>query len=52
MKETKDDFGSGNKDDVKTYQDIYNEIWSYCWKHMIDHKYGAWFRIRYQIQIC
>lgn len=23
----------------------YEEIWEYCWLHLIDHKYGAWFRI-------
>ena len=28
-----------------TYWDWYERIWSYSWKHMIDHNYGAWFRI-------
>jgi len=27
------------------YWDWYERIWEYSWKHMIDHKYGAWFRI-------
>ena len=27
------------------YWDWYDRIWSYSWKYMIDHKYGAWFRI-------
>ena len=27
------------------YWKWYDRIWSYSWKHMIDHKYGAWFRI-------
>ena len=27
------------------YWDWYERIWSYSWKHMIDHNYGAWFRI-------
>ena len=27
------------------YWDIYNSLWQYSWEHMIDHKYGAWFRI-------
>ena len=27
------------------YWEWYDRIWSYSWKHMIDHKYGAWFRI-------
>ena len=28
-----------------TYWDWYERIWSFSWKHMIDHNYGAWFRI-------
>ena len=27
------------------YWEWYDRIWSHSWKHMIDHKYGAWFRI-------
>ena len=27
------------------YWDWYERIWHFSWKHMIDHKYGAWFRI-------
>jgi len=27
------------------YSDWYERIWQFSWKHMIDHKYGAWFRI-------
>ena len=27
------------------YWDWYERIWEYSWKYMIDHKYGAWFRI-------
>ncbi len=27
------------------YWDWYEMIWQFSWKHMIDHKYGAWFRI-------
>lgn len=23
----------------------YNRIWEYSWEHMVDHEYGAWFRI-------
>jgi len=33
---------------LKKYREIYEKIWHYCWSHMIDHKYGAWFRIRYE----
>ena len=27
------------------YKDWYQRIWEYSWEHMVDHKYGAWFRI-------
>ena len=27
------------------YWDWYNRIWEYSWGHMVDHQYGAWFRI-------
>ena len=27
------------------YWDWYEMIWQFSWKHMIDHNYGAWFRI-------
>ena len=27
------------------YQQWYEKIWQYSWQHMIDHQYGAWFRI-------
>ncbi|WP_137169999.1 AGE family epimerase/isomerase [Marinomonas sp. FW-1] len=27
------------------YWDKYQQLWQYSWSHMIDHKYGAWFRI-------
>ncbi len=27
------------------YWNWYERIWRFSWKHMIDHKYGAWFRI-------
>lgn len=23
----------------------YQSLWEYSWKHMVDHKYGAWFRL-------
>jgi mannose/cellobiose epimerase-like protein (N-acyl-D-glucosamine 2-epimerase family) len=29
----------------KSYWDWYNRIWEYSWMHMVDHEYGAWFRI-------
>ena len=27
------------------YGDWYRRIWQYSWQHMVDHRYGAWFRI-------
>lgn len=27
------------------YWAIYNQLWQYAWEHMIDHEYGAWYRI-------
>lgn len=29
----------------QTYRDWYQHIWTYSWQHLIDHQYGAWFRI-------
>ncbi len=28
------------------YLTHYNTLWHYSWKYLIDHEYGAWFRIR------
>ncbi|MCP1373945.1 AGE family epimerase/isomerase [Dyella lutea] len=27
------------------YREVYEKIWRYSWQHMIDHRYGAWYRI-------
>lgn len=27
------------------YWDWYQRIWNYSWQHLVDHRYGAWFRI-------
>lgn len=27
------------------YLNRYNALWDYCWNHMVDHKYGAWYRL-------
>ena len=27
------------------YQQWYQAIWQYAWKHMIDHEHGAWYRV-------
>ena len=29
----------------KQYADWYDKIWRYSWEHMIDHRYGAWYRL-------
>ena len=29
----------------QVYRDWYERIWAYSWEHMVDHQYGAWFRI-------
>lgn len=29
----------------KRYWDWYDKLWTYSWKHFVDHKHGAWFRI-------
>ena len=31
---------------IDTYREDYDRIWRWCWEHMIDHKHGAWFRVR------
>jgi len=28
------------------YRKDYNRIWQWSWTHMIDHEYGAWFRVK------
>ena len=30
----------------ETYLEDYRRIWRWSWDHMIDHKYGAWHRVR------
>lgn len=27
------------------YWDWYDRIWDYAWSHMVDHSYGAWYRV-------
>lgn len=29
----------------EVYWDWYERIWSYSWRHLVDHRYGAWYRI-------
>lgn len=29
----------------QVYRDWYQRIWDYSWQHMVDHQYGAWYRI-------
>jgi mannose/cellobiose epimerase-like protein (N-acyl-D-glucosamine 2-epimerase family) len=28
-----------------TYWEWYDRMWAYSWQHLVDHQYGAWFRI-------
>ena len=30
----------------ETYREDYNRIWRWSWDNLIDHHYGAWFRVR------
>jgi mannose/cellobiose epimerase-like protein (N-acyl-D-glucosamine 2-epimerase family) len=30
---------------LDTYDVWYGKLWAYAWDHLIDHRYGAWFRI-------
>jgi mannose/cellobiose epimerase-like protein (N-acyl-D-glucosamine 2-epimerase family) len=27
------------------YWDWYDKLWAYSWQHLVDHRYGAWYRI-------
>ena len=27
------------------YWDWYDQLWSYAWRHFVDHRHGAWYRI-------
>lgn len=27
------------------YRKWYQRIWQYSWEHLVDHRYGAWYRI-------
>jgi len=28
-----------------SYWERYESLWGYCWRHWVDHRHGAWFRI-------
>jgi mannose/cellobiose epimerase-like protein (N-acyl-D-glucosamine 2-epimerase family) len=30
---------------VPAYWDWYDRLWAYAWKHFVDHRHGAWYRI-------
>ena len=30
---------------VASYDEWYGKLWAYAWEHLVDHRYGAWFRI-------
>ena len=36
---------SAQEPPTKRYWDWYDRIWCYSWKHFVDHRYGAWYRI-------
>ncbi|WP_299075331.1 AGE family epimerase/isomerase [uncultured Paraglaciecola sp.] len=27
------------------YMTQYQQLWHYCWEHLVDHQHGAWFRV-------
>jgi len=29
----------------QAYWEWYDKLWAYAWKHFVDHRYGAWYRI-------
>lgn len=35
--------GARTGDDL--YWQWYDKLWTYAWNHMVDHRYGAWYRI-------
>ncbi|ATE73835.1 AGE family epimerase/isomerase [Lysobacter capsici] len=35
--------GARTGDDL--YWQWYDKLWAYAWNHMVDHRYGAWYRI-------
>ena len=34
-----------NEGGESRYWECYDRLWSYCWRHFVDHRQGAWFRI-------
>ncbi len=35
----------GGRTGEARYWDWYQRLWDYSWQHMVDHRYGAWYRI-------
>jgi mannose/cellobiose epimerase-like protein (N-acyl-D-glucosamine 2-epimerase family) len=35
----------GKRTGRAAYWDWYDRLWTYCWRHWIDHEHGAWFRL-------
>ncbi len=31
--------------DQGNYWDWYERLWAYSWRHLVDHRYGAWYRV-------
>jgi mannose/cellobiose epimerase-like protein (N-acyl-D-glucosamine 2-epimerase family) len=34
-----------NRTGEQNYWDWYERLWDYSWRHLVDHHYGAWFRV-------
>jgi mannose/cellobiose epimerase-like protein (N-acyl-D-glucosamine 2-epimerase family) len=35
----------GDETAARRYWNEYERLWAYSWAHLVDHKYGAWYRI-------
>jgi len=35
----------GARTNEAKYWSDYEELWAYCWRHFVDHRHGAWYRI-------
>jgi mannose/cellobiose epimerase-like protein (N-acyl-D-glucosamine 2-epimerase family) len=35
----------GRRTGKHVYWEWYDRLWAYCWRHWVDHRHGAWFRL-------
>jgi mannose/cellobiose epimerase-like protein (N-acyl-D-glucosamine 2-epimerase family) len=35
----------GHRTGQQRFWDWYDRLWAYCWRHWVDHRHGAWFRL-------